>query len=131
MTTALWCLFIAALLHIASKTPLFRAQLKSPGGYDNNNPREQQQALEGAGKRALAAHHNQLESFPLFAAGVLVASFSGVTSAAVSWLALAYLISRVAYLYCYIQNIAMLRTSVWLAGYASSLALICSPAWGM
>lgn len=131
MTTPLWCLFIAGLFHILSKTPLFRAQLKSPAGYDNNHPREQQQALDGAGKRALAAHHNQLESFPLFAAGVLVASFSGITSVAVSYLAAAYIISRIAYLYCYINDIAMLRTSVWLVGYASSLALICSPAWAI
>jgi Predicted membrane protein len=131
MTIALWCLFFAGLFHILSKVPLFRAQLKSPAGYDNNHPREQQQALEGSGKRALAAHQNQLESFPLFAAGVLVASFSGVTSALVSYLAVAYIISRIAYLYCYVNDIAMLRTTVWLVGYASSLALICSPAWGM
>ncbi len=131
MTTALWCLFLAGLLHMFSKTPLFRAQLKTSAGYDNNHPREQQQALEGAGKRALAAHHNQIESFPIFAAGVLVASFSGVTSAVVSWLAIAYIVSRIAYLFFYMKNIAMLRTLVWIIGYASSLALICSPAWGV
>lgn len=60
MSIALWCLFIAGLLHVLSKTPLFREQSKSPQGYDNNNPREQQARLDELGQRALAAHQNQL-----------------------------------------------------------------------
>ena len=55
MSTVLWCLFIAGLLHVVSKAPLAVAQSQSPGGYDNHNPRDQQAALEGWGKRALAA----------------------------------------------------------------------------
>jgi len=49
MSITLWCLFIAGLLHVLSKTPLFQAQHKSPEGYDNNNPREQQASLDGLG----------------------------------------------------------------------------------
>lgn len=130
MSIELWCLFIAGLLHVVSKMPLIQAQIKNGKGYDNNNPREQQASLEGWGKRALAAHQNQIESFPLFAAGVLVAVATGVTSSFVAYLALLFVFSRFVYLYLYIKDIATLRTLVWTIGYGSSMALLCSPAWG-
>ncbi|MDC1341371.1 MAPEG family protein [Oceanospirillaceae bacterium] len=129
MSIALWCLFIAGLLHVLSKTPLFRAQHKSPEGYDNNNPREQQANLNGLGKRALAAHQNQIESFPLFATGILVATATGMVSSAIDYLAIAYIVARVAYIFYYLNDRATLRTIVWGVGFISSLALLCSPAW--
>ena len=129
MSIALWCLFLAGLFHVLSKFPLARAQLYSAKGYDNNNPREQQMALEGWGKRALAAHQNQIESFPLFAAGILIATATAVTSSIVDYLAIAYVVARVAYTYCYLKDISTLRSLVWSVGLISSLALLCSPAW--
>jgi uncharacterized MAPEG superfamily protein len=129
MSIALWCLFIAGLLHVLSKTPLFRAQHKSPEGYDNNNPREQQASLNGLGKRALAAHQNQIESFPLFATGILVATATGVVTSTIDYLAIAYIVARVAYIFYYLNDRATLRTIVWGVGFISSLALLCSPAW--
>jgi uncharacterized MAPEG superfamily protein len=129
MTIALWCLFIAGVLHALSKTPLAIFQAKAPGGYDNNMPREQQASLEGIGKRALAIHTNQIESFPLFAAGVLVASLGVVNSNMVDYLAIAYVLSRVVYIFVYLKDLATLRSLIWGVGYMSSLALLCSPAW--
>ncbi|MGY8834216.1 MAG: MAPEG family protein, partial [Pseudomonadales bacterium] len=117
------------LLHVLSKTPLFRAQSKSPQGYDNSNPREQQASLDGLGKRALAAHQNQLESFPIFAAGILVATATGMVSSAIDYLAIAYIVARVAYIFYYLNDRPTLRTLVWGVGFISSLALLCSPAW--
>lgn len=129
MSIALWCLYIAALLHVISKAPLGKAQAGSAGGYDNNNPREQQAALEGWGKRALAVHQNQVESFPLFAAGILVATVSDIGSSAIDYLAVAYIVARVAYIFCYLKELSTLRSLVWSVGFFSSLALLCSPAW--
>jgi len=129
MSIALWCLFLAGLLHVLSKIPLAQAQLKSAGGYDNNNPREQQIALEGWGKRALAAHQNQIESFPLFAAGVIIATITGVESNIVDYCAIAYIVARLAYVYCYLKDVSTLRSIVWSVGLISSFALLCSPAW--
>ena len=129
MSTVLWCLFIAGLLHVVSKAPLAVAQSQSPGGYDNHNPRDQQAALEGWGKRALAAHQNQIESFPLFAAGALVSVAMGVTSVTVGYLAMAYVVARLVYFFLYIKDISTLRSLVWGVGFASSMALLCSPAW--
>jgi len=129
MTIALWCLLIAGILHTASKGPLAMAQAKADGGYDNNNPREQQASLDAKGKRALAIHINQIESFPLFAAGVLVATAMSLSTSVVDYLAIAYVVSRVIYMPLYLNDIATMRSLVWSVGYFSSLALICSPAW--
>ncbi|WP_163930832.1 MAPEG family protein [Paraferrimonas sp. SM1919] len=129
MTITLWCLFIAALLHVFSKTPLFLAMAKQRGGYNNSLPREQQKQLDDYGKRAAAAHYNQLESFPIFAAGALVCTSLGLESYFISALSCTYIISRILYLYLYVKDLASLRTLVWLCGFTSSLVLIASPLW--
>lgn len=129
MTIPLWCLFFAGLMHTLSKAPLGSYMAKAPGGYNNNMPREQAASLEGVGKRALAIHLNQIESFPLFAAGVLVATATSINSNIVDYLALAYVAARIIYIPLYLKDIATMRSVVWGIGYLSSLALICSPAW--
>lgn len=127
MTLALWCLLFAGLLHVGSKAPLLWEQSKL--GYDNNNPRDQQASLEGRGKRALAAHQNQIESFPLFAAGVLVATIANVDSTLSGYLALTYIVARIIYIVFYIKDLASLRSTVWLIGFGCSMALLSTPVW--
>jgi uncharacterized MAPEG superfamily protein len=129
MTVALWCLFAAAILHPVSKFPLSVAQAREGRGYDNNNPREQQARLTGWGARARAVHLNQIESFPLFAAGVLVATVAAPKGGTVDCLALAYVAARLLYPVLYLMNVGALRSLVWSVGYGASLALLCSPAW--
>jgi uncharacterized MAPEG superfamily protein len=77
----------------------------------------------------LAAHQNQIESFPLFATGILVATATGVVTSTIDYLAIAYIVARVAYIFYYLNDRATLRTIVWGVGFISSLALLCSPAW--
>lgn len=129
MTIALWCLFIAAQLHFVSKIPLIMAQAKCTEGYDNNNPRAQQDSLEGWGRRALAIHQNQLESFPFFAAGILVVIALGITSQWVDIVAITYLVSRVVYMLCYLKNWGMMRSTVWAVGFTCSVMLMIAPIW--
>lgn len=131
MSLELWCLFFAAILHVVTKVPLIKAQNQESGGYDNHNPRVQQAALKGWGVRALAAHQNQIESFPLFAAGVLAATASNVGSVLVGYLAVLHLISRLAFFYLYLKDVATARSLTWLVSFGTSAALICSPAWGL
>ena len=73
MSIPFWCLFFSALLIYLAKAPVAKAMSEEGGGYDNRNPRAQQARLTGFGARAVAAHQNSIEIFPLFAAGVLVA----------------------------------------------------------
>lgn len=130
MTIAHWCLFAAALLHVASKFPLGAAMAREGGGYDNRNPRAQQDRLTtGWARRAKAVHENQIESFPLFAAGVLVATTAAPRSELTDWLALAYIGARLVYPVMYLADLGALRSLVWSVGYFASLALLASPAW--
>lgn len=127
MTIAEWCLLFMGLMLVLSKAPVAKAQ-NDTGRYDNNHPRAQQVGLTGWGARALAAHQNHFEAFPLFAAGVLVAERVS-SSPAISLLAVLFVIARVAYTALYIANIGTLRSVVWGVGYLSSLALLAAPLW--
>ena len=82
MSIPFWCIFISALLIFIAKAPLARAMKQEGGQYDNHHPRAQQARLTGFGARALAAHQNSFEAFPLFAVAVLMAH---VPRAAVGW----------------------------------------------
>ena len=70
MTTAYWCVLIAALLPYAAT---LTAKI---GGekFDNRDPREWLSHQSGHRRRANAAQLNSFEAFPLFAAVLLVAS---------------------------------------------------------
>ena len=129
MSIALWCVFSAALLHFLTKIPLIKAQASCTGGYDNNNPRQQQSSLTGWGQRALAAHQNQLESFGFFAAGVIVGTLGHAQTATLDILAVMYIIARITYWLCYMKDLATLRSLCWTVGFFSSLALLSSPSW--
>lgn len=129
MTLALWCLLAAALLHLISKLPLAAAMAREGRGYDNRHPRDQQARLTGWGRRAKAVHDNQIESFPLFAAGVLAATLTTPSSAAIGLVAAAYVVARLVYIALYLADLATLRSAVWSVGYLASLALIAAPLW--
>ena len=71
MPFAYWCVLIAALLPLA-----IVSYAKAGSGGDNHNPRAGIDSLEPAKRRAYAAHQNAFESFPFFAAAVIIASTS-------------------------------------------------------
>ena len=124
MTLELIYLLLAALMVPGSKAPLALAMNREKGGYDNRNPRAQQARLSGYGARALAAHQNMVEAFPLFAAGLLAALWAGADGAWLHGLALAFLIARVAYTLLYLADRALLRSLVWSVGFGASIGLM-------
>lgn len=128
MTIAQGCLIFAALMLVLSKMPLMKAQ-SSAGGYDNHNPRDQQARLTGWGRRALAAHQNMFEAFPLFAAGVLMAQSVHAPQFTVDMLALVFVAARVGYQLLYLLDLALPRSLSWGVGFFASLALLSTPAW--
>ncbi len=127
MNLLLASLPVAFGLVYATKIPLAIEMAKSPGGYDNKNPREQQARLEGRGKRAAAAHANGFESFPPFAAGVLACHVTGASPHVALGLACAYLVSRALYPFFYLNNKDAIRSPVWFVGFAASAALMILP----
>ncbi|WP_304638557.1 MAPEG family protein [Pseudomonas sp.] len=129
MTFPLWCLFVAALMLVLTKMPVAVAMHRSSAkGYDNRHPRAQQAALTGWGARALAAHQNMFEAFPLFAAGVLVAHSSSLHGSTIDLLAGVFVLMRVIYTACYLANWHALRSLSWITGFLCCLGLLLSPA---
>ena len=128
MSIPFWCLFITALLIYVAKIPVAKAMNAETGGYDNQHPRAQQAKLTGLGARALAAHLNTLEIFPLFAAGVLMAHVTQMYGGWVDALAVLFVIARVLYLVFYWQNLHWQRSLVWILSLLCCLLLMLSPA---
>jgi len=129
MSLPFWCVFISALLIFIAKAPVAKAMAKEGGGrYDNHHPRAQQARLTGFGARALAAHLNSIEAFPLFAAGVLMAHTTQTYGFLIDILAVTFVVSRVLYLLFYWWDLHWQRSLVWVVGLACSLLLMISPA---
>lgn len=125
MTVIVASLIIAALLPLAAKAPLGYVQSRQPGGYDNHYPRQQQASLEGFGQRALGAHENAYEAFPVFAAGVLIALWTVGPVARVETLCLVWLAARVLHIVFYLADISLLRSLSWAVGMGCSIWLMC------
>ncbi|MVW76045.1 MAPEG family protein [Pseudomonas xionganensis] len=129
MSLPFWCIFISALLIFLAKAPVAKAMAEEGGGrYDNRHPRAQQARLSGFGARALAAHLNSFEAFPLFAVGVLMAHVTQTHGLLVDGLAVTFVVARVLYLLCYWADLHWQRSVVWVIGLLSSLLLMLTPA---
>jgi uncharacterized MAPEG superfamily protein len=97
---------------------------KLAGGYDNRDPRAQQQKLDGRGKRALNAHHNGFESFAPFAIAILMCAQRGVSVDLVAWLAIAFVVVRTAFIAAYVADKSTVRSVMWSLGMAATGALM-------
>jgi len=124
MNIAILCLIFSALMILFTKVPVAMAMAREPGGYDNHHPRDQEAGLTGFGGRALAAHQNMLEAFPVFAAGVLVALWSNADPGWTATLAVVFVIARVAYTILYLGDFHILRSLSWGVGFIASVGLM-------
>ena len=120
MTTAVWCVLIAAVLPYAF-TGL--AKFGGKGRYDNRAPRDYLERLDGWRKRAHWAQLNSFEAFPPFAAGVLIAQQLGAPQAHVDLLATAFVAVRVAYGALYLLDSPRLRSTAWALGMVCVIGL--------
>jgi len=123
MSLIIGSVILAALMIMITKVPVAYAMAQE-GGYDNKQPREQQSKLQGFGLRALGAHQNSIEAFPLFAVGVLLALWADAPLASVQMLCSVFVLARFAYMACYWFDQATLRTAFWFVGLGSSLWLM-------
>jgi uncharacterized MAPEG superfamily protein len=74
-------------------------------------------------KRALGAHVNGIETFPFFATAVLLAEFRGAPQDWIDGLAVAFLITRLVFVYAYVSDKPTLRTVLWNAAFAFNLGI--------
>jgi uncharacterized MAPEG superfamily protein len=105
------------------------AKAQGRGRFDNARPRDPDFYKDPFRARALGAHLNGVESFPLFAAAVILAEMRGVRQPVVDGLAAAFLVVRVAYVGAYLQDRPSLRSALFAVGFAVTLAIFFTPLW--
>ena len=120
MAIALWTLLLAALM------PIVCAGIAKvgPGRYDNRNPRDWQAKQQGYRARAYAAQQNCWEALAVYVAALVAAFIGNVPLETLALIAGIFAASRVAYLACYLADLATLRSLVWLVGFGSCICLI-------
>ena len=123
MTILIYSALAAILLPFASKMPLAYAMYKD-GGYNNKNPRKQQDGLTGFGARAKAAHYNSFEALIMFSVALTVVFATNNTSDMIQNLAVAHVVSRILYVILYLANQDILRSLVWSIGFGTPIAMI-------
>lgn len=120
MAIALWTLLLAALM------PIVCAGIAKvgPGRYDNRNPRDWQAKQQGYRARAYAAQQNCWEALAVYVAALVAAFIGNVPLETLALIAGIFAASRIAYLACYLADLATLRSLVWLVGFGSCICLI-------
>ncbi|HET6307918.1 MAG TPA: MAPEG family protein [Rhodopila sp.] len=126
MTIAELCLLACVILTIVSVMP---AKISGRLDYDNGNPRDPRFYTPGLRSRALGAHLNGYETFPFFAASVILAEMRGVPQPTVNLLAVAFVAVRIVYVLLYLGDRPTLRSAVWSIGFACNLAIFFAPVW--
>ena len=114
MTIALWCIFIAATLPYV---PFSYVK-----GLDPIQPRHHVGDLAERSLRAYGAHLNGLETFPWFAAAVIVSHMVGGPSRIADILAVLYILVRIGHMTAYIAAslCALLPSGSWSRSQSSS-----------
>ena len=128
MPTAHWCILAACLLPVLTiglaKAASVLAKGRNGEVYDNNHPREWAVRLTGWQQRAHAAQVNGFEALPLFIAAVILAQQAHADQGRIDSLALLFVALRIVYVIVYLMNLGTLRSLVWAAGFAVSVAIL-------
>jgi uncharacterized MAPEG superfamily protein len=124
MTIADWCMLAAVLLYLLTLAPI-----KPLGWRDFNNrtPRDPAFYATPVRARVLGAHNNGIETFPFFAAAILLAEFKGGSQPVVDGLAVGFIAARLAFVGAYIGDWPTTRTLLWNLGFALNVAIFVSP----
>ncbi|MGZ8253819.1 MAG: MAPEG family protein [Burkholderiaceae bacterium] len=119
MTTAYWCVLVAALM------PYVASSVARAGGerYNNRDPRRWLEQQQGFSARANAAQANSFEAFPFFAVAVVVAHLTQAPQDRIDALAVIFIVARVAYIVCYLADWHWARSIVWTIGFVATITI--------
>ena len=127
MTIELTMLALAAVLGLVQIVLSAQSKNLSTGyrwaGGARDEPRPPLTPIAGRLERALA---NFLETFPLFAAAVLIAHAAGRHDWMTEWGAVLYLAARVAYVPLYAFGVFLVRSIVWNVGTIGIILILLS-----
>jgi uncharacterized MAPEG superfamily protein len=96
-------------------------------GVDPNQPRYHVGDMVGQSARAYGAHLNGLETFPWFAAAVIVAHMIGGPSRIADILAAVYILARIGHMAAYIGGRQPLRSAAFGVSQLIAVAIFISP----
>ncbi|MEO7364976.1 MAG: MAPEG family protein [Sphingomicrobium sp.] len=128
MTIAEWCLFGSVMLYLLTLAP---TKALAPRVFDNANPRDPSFYAHPVRKRVLGAHINGIETFPFFAAAVLLAEFRNAPQDWIDGLALAFLVTRIAFVAAYVADRPTLRTVLWNVAMAFNIGIFFLSGFGV
>lgn len=87
------------------------------------------QPLTGVAGRLERASRNFLETFPVFAAAVLLVHVLGREGALSRWGAILYFSARVAYLLLYAAGVPVIRSIIWNVAFLGIVLLLIATVW--
>lgn len=126
MSVELQCLAWSVVLGLAHILIAGHARSAEAGIAWNISARDNgftgQKVLTG---RLFRAQANFFETFPLFAAAVLITACTQLYSACSYWGALLYVSARVVYLPLYALGVPVLRSIVWTLASTGILLVLC------
>jgi uncharacterized MAPEG superfamily protein len=126
MTIAELCVFAAVLLYLLILGPV---KFGAHSEFDNADPRNPRFYAEPLRARVLGAHNNGIETFPFFAAAVLLAEFRAAPQGWIDALAVGFLAARAAYVAAYVGDRSTLRSILWTVGFVVNAAIFFLPAF--
>lgn len=128
VTVAEWCLFGAVILYLGTVAP---AKAFGYREFNNATPRDNGFYDHPVRSRALGAHINGIETFPFFAAAVLLAEFRQAPQPWIDALAIAFLVARLAFVLAYVGDKATTRTVLWNTAFAFNLGIFFLSGFGV
>jgi uncharacterized MAPEG superfamily protein len=124
MSLADWCILGAVLIYLLTLAP---AKVLGHREFRNSAPRDPAFYEDPLRARLLGAHNNGIETFPFFAAAVLLAELKHGAQPVVDSLAVGFLAVRLAFVLAYVGNRPTTRTLLWNLGFLLNLLIFISP----
>lgn len=116
MNISVLCVFIASILPVCCA-----GFAKITGGFNmanNRDPRDFLENLKGRSARANAAQMNGWESFPQFAAAIILAIYFNGPAEVIDCTAMIFVAIRILYSFSYILDFSRTRSILYFAGMA-------------
>lgn len=124
MSIADWCILGAVLIFLLTLAPV---KVLGHREFRNSTPRDPAFYQDAVRARVLGAHNNGIETFPFFAAAILLAELKHAAQPVVDGLAVGFLIVRLAFVLAYVGNRPTTRTLLWNLGFLLNLLIFISP----
>lgn len=119
-----WWLGLMGLLMLVTSLPYVLDRIATAGfGGAIGNPQDNKIPQSAWAQRMKAAHYNSVENMVVFGPLLVAVVFAGLSSEMTVMAAMAFVLSRIAYVVIYTLGIPLLRTLAFLIGWLATLYL--------